>query len=78
MSKFLKEGKTGANCSGVGSAAAGYLCVYAQQEASSTVAGHAISNSEGQAGASASGFLVFLSVSGASAYTYGSWTVTAG
>jgi hypothetical protein len=74
---FLKVGETNANCPGVGSAAAGYLCVYAQHEANATVSGHAISNLEGQPGASASGFLVFLSVSGANAYSYGAWTVTA-
>jgi hypothetical protein len=74
---FLKVGETDANCPGVGSAAAGYLCVYAQQESNATVSGHAISKSEGQPGASASGFLVFLTVSGASAYSYGAWTVTA-
>jgi hypothetical protein len=74
---FLTKGHTDANCPGVGSAAAGYLCVYTEEEANATVSGHAISNHEGLAGADASGFLVFLSVSGASAYSYGAWTVTA-
>jgi Collagen triple helix repeat (20 copies) len=72
---FLKKGTTTSNCSGVGSAAPGYLCVY-ELEGSNT-SGTVVDGSAGSGGADASGFMVFSDITGAEAYSYGSWTVTA-
>jgi hypothetical protein len=72
------NGTTTTNCPGVGQAAAGYLCVYASAVSNlGPDNGRFVNTHAGQGGADAYGFMVFFDVTAASAYSYGSWTVTA-
>ena len=62
-------------CPGPGRAAAGYLCVYEQQQGNRSAP--VIDNSGGFTGAEAFGFMIFMNSTGTNAYSYGNWTVTA-
>jgi hypothetical protein len=75
---WLASGTTSANCPGVGHAAAGFLCAYESfGEKDGPSGGHVVGTHAGVAGSDATGFMLFFSVTGSGAYSYGSWTVTA-
>ena len=72
------NGTTTTNCPGAGQAAAGFLCVYATSAVSvSPDNAHAVNTHAGQGGADPYGFMLAFDATGADAFSYGSWTVTA-
>jgi hypothetical protein len=66
---------TATHCSGPGSADPGYLCIYDESDAS--VSFNSIGNGTGTTGASTSGAVLFMNVTGATSFAMGSWAVTA-
>ncbi len=75
--EFLTGKGTDTNCPGEGKAAAGFLCVYVAEESHMKAPAAPINLSTGFGGADKWGFFIFLNATAASAYAYGSWTVTA-
>lgn len=72
------SGTTSANCPGVGQAAAGYLCVYA--ESTNNLTGDAvlpIKDHTPNNGADSYGFMMLFVVTGADSISWGTWTVKA-
>ena len=72
---FQAPSTTSSNCPGIDHAAAGYLCVYANQFSGMTF--NSFNNTEGTQGTNRTGGLLFFDVAGASAYVTGRWAVTA-
>jgi hypothetical protein len=71
------NGTTTASCPGVGKAANGFLCVYAQSAASvAPNNGHAVNSHLGLPGTDTGGFMLFFNVEAEGGFSYGSWTVT--
>jgi hypothetical protein len=64
-----------AQCPAAGQAAAGYLCAYEVAQSNRSAAD--VYKSTGFPGTDASGFMIFMSSTGTSAFSYGTWTVTA-
>ena len=66
-------------CPGFGQALAGHMCLYEEVHSNTTfglIFSH-VNNVQVQTGTSAGGFHVYFNATGATAYSYGEWAVTA-